>query len=581
MKRCPTCNRVESDEALAFCRVDGTGLIQISGSVSTDAGTVRFTPASVSSEIATNILPTPSGSNIAVAAAPTAALPEQSARRTNPELSRPKQRRTAIVIAVMLTAIVAAITAVVVDSYLSRKGAKSIQSIAVMPFSNESGNADTEYLSDGITETLISSLAQLPNLNVKARSTVFRYKGKTTEAKSIGKELNVQAVLNGRVMQRGDQLMLSLELVNAETENVIWSESYNRKDTDLVNLQSEIARDVLGKLKTKLSDTDQQKLAKTYTANPEAYRFYLQGRFYWNKREEKEFRKAVDYFNQAIALDPNYALAYAGLADSYALLSGFGFMLPAEAVPKAREFAGRAMAIDDSMAEPHTTLAYVMLGYDYDFVGAERGFKRAIELNPNYATAHQWYGEMLTNAGRFNEAAVEFRRALELEPLSLPFNWDYSRFFYYSRQYDQSLVQHRKTIELDPSFARAHRTLAEVYRVKGDYANALEERAKFFDLIGQSQNAALIRATFAKEGWTGFVRLAIASDSPLKESNNSWALAKAYLDIGDKEKALAELSKAYQVRLSSLLWLKVEPQMDPLRSDARYQELLRKIKFPQ
>jgi Tfp pilus assembly protein PilF len=348
-----------------------------------------------------------------------------------------------------------------------------------------------------------------------------------------------------------------------------------------VNLQSEIARDVLGKLKTKLSDTDQQKLAKTYTANPEAYRFYLQGRFYWNKREEKEFRKAVDYFNQAIALDPNYALAYAGLADSYALLSGFGFMLPAEAVPKAREFAGRAMAIDDSMAEPHTTLAYVMLGYDYDFVGAEREFKRAIELNPNYATAHQWYGEMLTNAGRFNEAAVEFRRALELEPLSLPFNWDYSRFFYYSRQYDQSLVQHRKTIELDPSFARAHRTLAEVYRVKGDYSNALEERAKFFDLIGQSQNAALIRATFAKEGWTGFVRLAIASDSPLKESNNSWALAKAYLDIGDKEKALAELSKAYQVRLSSLLWLKVEPQMDPLRSDARYQELLRKIKFPQ
>jgi tetratricopeptide (TPR) repeat protein len=252
-----------------------------------------------------------------------------------------------------------------------------------------------------------------------------------------------------------------------------------------------------------------------------------------------------------------------------------------EGIQKAREFANRALSLDDSMAEPHTTLAYLSLTYDYDFAASEREFKRAIELNPNYATAHQWYGEMLVYAGRFDEASVEYRRALEIEPLSLPINWDYGRFLYMARRYDESLAQHKKTIELDPGFARAHRTLADVYRVKGDYANAVEERAKFFDLIGQPQNAALIRATFAKDGWTGFARLVAAEDSPLRDSNSNWVIAKAYVDLGEKDKAFVELNKAYENHLSSLLWLNVEPQFDPLRSDSRYQELLRRIGFPQ
>ena len=260
---------------------------------------------------------------------------------------------------------------------------RQIESIAVLPFVNESGNPDVEYLSDGMTETLIGSLSRLPNLSVKARSSVFRYKGKETKAQQIAKELNVQAILSGRVVQHGDQLTLSLELIDAQTENVIWSEQYNRKQADLINLQTEIAHDVSTKLKTKLSGADQAMMAKMYTANPEAYRLYLQGRFYWNKREEKDFLKAVEYYNQAIALDPNYAMAYAGLADSYALLSSFGFMPPAEAIPKARDFAHRAMSLDDTLAGPHTTLAYELLQYDYDLAGAEREFKRAIELNTN------------------------------------------------------------------------------------------------------------------------------------------------------------------------------------------------------
>src|SRR5258706_8665487 len=579
MKRCPQCNRLEPDDMLGYCRADGTALISDSGSFNAEAGTVRFGSAAISSEIQTSVLPqTSTDAGISRPTAPTTLLPSQSATQNTRELSKPKGRTAIIAIA----AVVAVALIAGLYKYSPRgKNTAQIESIAVMPFLNESGNPELEYLSDGMTETLISSLSQLPNLNVKARSSVFRYKGKDTNPQTLGKELNVQAILNGRVVQRGDQLTLSLELIDAQTENVIWSDKYDRRQTDLVSLQSEIARDVSSKLKTKLSGADEQKLAKTSTTNPEAYKGYLQGRFYWNKREEKDFRKAVEYLNQAIALDPNYALAYAGLADTYALLSTFGFMPQTEGVPKAREFARQAASLDDGLAEPHTTLGYLSLTYDYDFAASEREFRRAIELNPNYATAHQWFGEMLLNAGRFDEAAAEYRRALELEPLSLPINGDWGRFVYMSRRYDESMAQHKKTIDLDPGFARAHRTLAEVYRVKGDYANAVEERAKFFDLIGQPQNAALIRATFAKEGWLGFLRLVTAENSPLRDSNNNWVVAKPYLDLGQKDKAFAELNKAYEMRLSSLCWLKVEPQMDPLRSDPRYQQLLHKMNVPQ
>jgi TolB-like protein len=571
MKRCSQCNRVETDEALKFCRVDGAPLVSEPSTIVGEAETAHLTGDA--SEVHTSILSGSAHSNIRRATGPTTALSvEMPARR---HVASTRNSLIAGAVGIVL------VTTLGVGSYLKYgRSDKQISSIAVMPFFNESGNQDVEYLSDGMTETLISSLSQIPNLNVKARSTVFRYKGKLTDAKTISNELNVQAVLNGRVMQRGDQLTLSLELVNAETENVIWSGRYDRKQTDLVNLQREIARDVSSKLKTKLSGTDEQKLARTYTTNAEAYRLFLQGRFYWNKREERDFRKAVEYFNQSIALDPNYALAYAGLADAYALLSTFGFMLPVEGVPMARGFAAKASDLDATLAEPHTTLGYLASVYDYDFAASEREFRRAIELNPNYATAHQWYAEMLSNVGRFDEASVEYGRALEIEPLSLPMNWDYGRFLYVNRRYDESIIQHKKTIDLDPGFARAHRTLAEVYRVKGDYANAIEERAKFFDLIGQSQNGALVRRTFAKDGWLGFLRLVTANNSPLKDSNNNWTLAKAYVDLGEKDKALEELNKAYVMRLSSLCWLKVEPQMDPLRSDPRYQALMRKMNFP-
>ena len=579
MKRCPQCNRLESDDALAFCRVDGSALNIDTYVTSGELGTIILGSAPDTGDSKTTILsPAITNDGLSTATAQTTVLPSSTATPSTPLASPRRKSRLPLVIAAVAF-LLALVVAACAYFLLSRKTQAPIQSIAVMPFVNESGNANVEYLSDGMTDTLISSLSQLPNLNVKARSSVFRYKGKDTSPQIIGRELNVQAILNGRVVQRGDQLTLGLELIDAQTENVIWSENYNRKQGDLVTLQSEIARDVSSKLRTKLSGVDEQKLGRIYTTNPEAYRLYLQGRFYWNKREEKDVRNAIDCFNRAIALDANYALAYAGLADSYVILSSFSFANPAEAIPKAREFANKALSIDQTLAEPHTALGLTMIQFDYDFAGAEREYKQAIALNPNYATGHQWYGELLACAGRFDESAVEYQRALELEPLSLPINWDYGRLLYNWRKYDEALTQYKKTIDLDPGFARVRRTLVELYRFKGDYPNAIVEMARYFEVRGQPQLALLTRETFAKDGWSGFLRLVVEEDSPLKE--RSWAKAKAYLELGDKDKAFAELNSAYEGRESSLCWLKVEPQLDSLRSDPRYQELLQKSGIPQ
>ncbi len=319
--------------------------------------------------------------------------------------------------------------------------APQIESIAVMPFVNESGNTDNEYLSDGMTETLINSLSQLPNLSVKARSSVFRYKGKDIEPQTVGNELSVQAILNGRVIQRGDNLILSLELVDTKTGNQIWGEQYNRKQADLVSLQNEITRDVSNKLRMKLSGTDEQKVAKKYTENTEAYQLYLKGRYHWNKRTGADIRKSVEYFQQAIDKDPTYALAYAALAEAYILIPNYTKDSPDEAIPKARAAAMKALEIDETLAEAHTALADVMYEYDWKFAEAEKEFKRAIELNPNYATTRHWYAEYLLTVGRKEEAIAEIKRAQELDPLSLIINAVVGVVYIENRQYEQAIEQ--------------------------------------------------------------------------------------------------------------------------------------------
>ncbi len=490
-------------------------------------------------------------------------------------VTRIKQHKFAA--AVVLLVLGAAIAAT--GFYLrGRNAAATIKSIAVMPFVNESGKAEVEYLSDGMTETLITSLSQMPNLNVKARSSVFRYKGKETSPKTVGQELSVQAVLNGRVAQRGDDLTLNLELVDVQTENVIWSEQYNRKQTDLVSLQSDIARDVSSKLKIKLSGADEQKLTKNYTQNADAYKLYLQGRFYANKRTPKDSRKAIDCFQQAVSIDPNYAIAYAAMGISYAYLTIYGDEPASETFPKAREFSLKASELDSTLAEPHILLGLLKFLSDHDFAGWERESQLALAANPNSTDAHRLNGLRLTCLGKFEEALAEDQRALEIEPLSTAANINYALSLFYSGRIDESEAQLKKGVELAPDFWFSHFYLYSVYRFKSNYAQAVEELAKSKELRDETEAAKLIRESFAKGGWQGLLHAVTVEHAPMKMT--PYTMAGFYAETGDKDRAFAALNEAVDKADQFFGFVKIDPFMKPLRDDPRFQLLLKRIGFP-
>src|SRR2546429_1408710 len=459
-----------------------------------------------------------------------------------------------------------------------RKSSATIKSIAVMPFVNESRNADVEYLSDGMTETLITSLSQVPNLNVKARSSVFRYKGKEIDPKNVGKELNVQAILNGRVAQHGDQLTLNLELVDVQTENVIWSEQYNRKQSDLVSLQSDLARDVSSTLKIKLSGADEQKVTKNYTQNTEAYKLYLQGRFYANKRTPKDSRKAIECFQQAVSIDPNYAIAYAAMGISYSYLTLYGNDPASETFPKAREFSLKASELDSTLAEPHILLGLLKFLQDHDFAGWERESQLALAANPNSTDAHRLNALRLTCLGRFEEALAEEQRVLEIEPLSTAANINYALTLFYSGRIDESEAQLKKAIELAPDFWFSHYYLYYVYRFKGTYAQAIDELAKSKELRDETEAAKLIRESFAKGGWQGLLHAVTVEHAPMKMT--PYTMAGFYAETGDKDRAFAALNEAVDKADQFFGFVKIDPFMRPLRDDPRFPELLRRIGFP-
>ncbi|MGI8837780.1 MAG: protein kinase domain-containing protein [Pyrinomonadaceae bacterium] len=467
-----------------------------------------------------------------------------------------------------------------------------IESIAVMPFVNEGGNADVEYLSDGMTETLINSLSQLPKLSVKARSSVFRYKGKDVSPQTVGNELTVQAVLNGRVVQRGDNLTLSLELVDARTGNQIWGEQYNRKQTDLVALQSEIARDVSQKLRTRLSGAEEQQVAKTYTANPEAYQLYLQGLYHWHKRTPEDIRKSIALFRQATEKDSSYAQAYAGLALAYSILP-FNSTMTQQQIKenriKERAALSKVQELDDSLPEVHLELAAFKEANDWDFAAAEAEYKRAIELNPNYATARQWYSEFLSFMGRHEEAFAQINKAHGIDPFSRAVNANIGLRFYEARRFDEAIAQYKKVIEMEPNYPIVHAFLAGAYEAKGMYQEAIAERRIAGILLEEEsaesseRKAAAFTQALKTGGAQGYWRKHL--ELSLKEYEQGYetafGIAVNYARLGDRDLAFEWLEKSFATHEEGLVSIKTESAFDALSPDPRFSDLVRRIGLPQ
>ena len=504
---------------------------------------------------------------------------EVSAPKTNAIIGYTRaieQNRRNILIAAVL--ILAAIT--VGYFYFARASRRTINSIAVMPLVNASNNPDMEYLSDGISESLINSLSQLPDVKVIASTSSFRYKGKQIDPEDVAQTLGVQAILTGRVSQRADDLLINVELVRTADKTQIWGEQYSRKVSDLLSVQRDIAKEITTNLRLKLTGVEQARIAKRYTENPEAYQLYLKGRFYWNKRTGDAAKKAIDYFNQAIEKDPNFALGYAGLSDAYQLLNLYSEASPREVFPRAKATAQRALELDSSVAEAHTSLASTLFFYDRNFPEAEREYQRAIQLNPNNATAHHWYGvTYLAKMQRFDEAIAELKRALELDPLSLAINTDLGNTYVQARQYDKAIDQLRKTIEMDQSFYFAHVVLGMAYELKGELQNAIAEYQTARRLNDDPFVLALLGNSYAVSGKRD-VALKIADQLKQLATQRfvyAYGIALIYVGLGDKDEAFQWLEKSYQAREARITRLKVDPFLDSLRSDPRFEDLSRRV----
>ncbi len=488
----------------------------------------------------------------------------------------PRRRRVAL--AAVALALVLAIAASVY--LLVGGGGAAIDSLAVLPFVNVGGDPNMEYLSDGISENLINSLSQFPKLRVVPRSLAFSYKGKETDPRKVGRELNVRAVLMGRVVQRGDSLNIQTELVDVAEVSQLWGQQYNRKLSDLIVIQEEISKAVSEKLRLRPTGEEQKRLTRRYTENPEAHQVYLKGRYLWNRRTGQTLRRAAEYFQEAIGKDPNYALAWAGLADCYALYSFYGVLSPKEAFPRAKEAAAKALEIDNTLAEAHASLIWPKISYDWDWPGAEREFKRANELNPNYAIAYNFYQGLLLAVGRPDEAVTVAKRAEELEPLSPIMGSVVGRNLYFARQYDQSIEHLRRVLDIDVNFPPAHLYLGWAYEQKGMFEEAIAEFQKGSSLSGgEPTMVGALGHAYAVSGQKGRAQNALAELKQLMKRQyvQPYEIAVIHIGLGDNEQAFEWLEKAYQDRSHWLVWLKVDPRFDSLHSDSRYRDLRQRM----
>lgn len=462
----------------------------------------------------------------------------------------------------------------------SPQPSEAIDSIAVLPFQNAGGDPEMEYLSDGLTESLIHSLSQLPEVRVMARSTVFRYKGREVDPQTVGRDLNIRVVLTGKVVRRNGTLIIGTELVDVDNGWRLWGEQYNRKLSDIIVVQEEIAKEISEKLRLRLTGGGKKRLGKRYTENTDAYRDYLKGRYYWNKMTEEGLKKSIGYFEQAIQKDPNYALAYAGLADSHSLFGFFSLLPPKEVMPRAKEAALKALAIDDGLAEAHASLAGIKKVYDWDWLAAEREYQRALELNPNYATAHHWYADYLSAVGRSQEALAEIQRAQELDPLSLVISMEVAWNLYMAREYDRAVEQSLKTLEMESDFSPAHYTLGLAYEQVARYEEAIAALQEARNTSGG--NPVSLAALGHAYATAGRRREAMKTLNELRKISERsyvspyWS-AILYAGLGENAPAFEWLEKAYEERDVWLVWLKAEPRFDSLRSDPQFEDLLRRV----
>jgi eukaryotic-like serine/threonine-protein kinase len=512
----------------------------------------------------------------------------ESSKSTPVGTPLPRWSRRTILIATVAFIFVIAVT-VVAAFYLGRTGRAPINSVAVLPFLNASGDPNAEYLSDGITEGVIDRLSGLPNLKVISRTSAFRYKRRDIEPQKVAKELGVEALVTGRVIQRGDDLSVSAELVDAREDKQLWGEQYSRKLADIGSVQQEIASAISGSLRVRLTSEEKTRLAKSSATNPEAYQLYLKGRYHANQTTAAELKKGIDYFQQAIDKDPGDALAYAGLADAYSLLGGgWMYLAPTDSFPKAKAAAVKALEIDETLAEAHAVLAYVVYYADWDWPRAEREFKRAIELNPNSALSHDRYANCLMTRLRFKESMAEAERAQELDPLSPEIVSEVGDVLLMARRYDESIVQFQKALDLNPNLPVVHTLLAWAYAMKRMYPQALAE----FDKISDQDKAVAPENQFVASalGWVYAVSgrradaLKIAKELDELSSHvyvDFYQFATIYAGLGENDEVFRLLEKGYEEHSASMPFLAVDPFWYGIRSDPRYGDLLRRIGLPE
>jgi TolB-like protein/Tfp pilus assembly protein PilF len=460
---------------------------------------------------------------------------------------------------------------------------ETINSLAILPFINGDADHNAEYLCDGITESIINSLSQLSHLRVMARSTVFHYKGLDVNPQEAGRRLGVRAVLTGRILSYNERLIIRTELVDVARGWAIWGAQYNRKSSDILEVQEEIAWEIAYNLRIKLTSQVQQLLTRRYTEHTEAYRLYLMGRFFWNKYSREGVEKGIDYFQQAIKHDPNYALAYAGLADAYHRLSNL-YVPPAEALPKARAAAVKAVELDDLLAEAHSALGLLKMYYDHDWEGAEREYKRAIELSPGTAMPHKRYGEYLTFNRRFEEALEEYKLALKFDPLSLQANLNLATILFIMREHELSARQLKKALELNPDYCPTYFTLGCMFLSSGNYSAAITELQRAWKLDKEAYVIlGFLGYAYALAGRReeAVELLKELLETAREKYVSPYGISIIYLGLGEREAALTWLGRTYEDRNDFLVWLNVGPELDVLRSDARFTSLLRRVGFTQ